>query len=424
MRIYNLFPLLAGPFSHWEPHLERAADMGFDWIFVNPMQKPGKSGSLYSIRDYFKINPALVDRLDRRSANDQVRRMVAKANSLGLRVMQDLVINHCAYDSALLKKHPEWFVQENGRVAHPYCMEDGHKVVWRDLAQFDHRHTSDGEGLYHYCRQVVEHLISLGFEGFRCDAAYQIPSSFWERLISEVKRAHPEVFFVAETLGCSAEQTKQTAAAGFDYIFNSSKWWDFSGPWLLEQYDLTRETVPSISFPESHDTPRLFAESGNNVAALEQRYLFSALFSAGVMMPMGYEFGFEKPLHVVETRPADWETTAVDLRDFIRHVNRVKRQQPVFQEESATLLLEHSNPSIMLMWKGSVRTNQEALLILNKNLSHQEHCFVEDLYRYIQGSPPLLDLSPQWAMDFLPTPFHFDLGPGMGRVLVTRAGSG
>ena len=35
MKIYNLFPLLAGPFPHWTPHLERAAAMGFDWVFVN-----------------------------------------------------------------------------------------------------------------------------------------------------------------------------------------------------------------------------------------------------------------------------------------------------------------------------------------------------------------------------------------------------
>jgi len=421
MRIYNVFPLLAGPVTHWGPHLERAADLGFDWIFVNPIQRTGKSGSLYSIKDYFRINPVLVDRSISASANAQVRRMVARAEKLGLRVMVDLVINHCAYDSPLLKKHPEWFVQENGKIAHPYCLEDGEKVVWHDLALFDHRHSSDAEGLYQYCCKVVEHLISLGFKGFRCDAAYQIPAQLWRRLIEEVRQAHPEVIFLAETLGCSADLTKETASAGFDYIFNSSKWWDFSGPWLLEQYDLTRETAPSISFPESHDTPRLFAESGGNVEALKQRYLFSALFSAGVMMPMGYEFGFEKPLHVVKTLPSDWEEAKVDLSDFIRHLNRIKSRYPVFQEESATLLLDHPNPSIMLMWKGSTKTNQEALLILNKNIWQQEHFQVDDLYRYVQSSP-LHDVSPEWAMDYLPSPFHFDLAPGMGRVLVTGAG--
>ena len=35
MIIYNLFPLLAGPFAQWDGHLNRAAAMGFDWVFVN-----------------------------------------------------------------------------------------------------------------------------------------------------------------------------------------------------------------------------------------------------------------------------------------------------------------------------------------------------------------------------------------------------
>ena len=62
MIIYNLFPPLAGTFGNWESHIERAADMGFDWIFVNPIQKPGQSRSLYSIADYFRINPRFLDR--------------------------------------------------------------------------------------------------------------------------------------------------------------------------------------------------------------------------------------------------------------------------------------------------------------------------------------------------------------------------
>lgn len=58
MIIYNLFPLLAGKFGEWEGHLLRASRMGFDWVFVNPVQRTGASGSLYSIADYFALNPS------------------------------------------------------------------------------------------------------------------------------------------------------------------------------------------------------------------------------------------------------------------------------------------------------------------------------------------------------------------------------
>lgn len=420
MKIYNLFPRLAGPLNRWKPHLERAADMGFDWIFVNPVQKLGRSRSLYSIKDYFQIDPWLLNARSSKSPEEQLREIASQAESLGLGMIVDLVINHCAYDSTLLKQHPEWFVKQGRRIAHPFCMHEGEKVVWRDLAQFDHQHTSDPEGLYRYCREIVEYLVGLGFKGLRCDAAYQLPSRFWARLIEETKRAHPETVFLAETLGCSADQTRETAQAGFDFIFNSSKWWDFSGSWLMDQYRLTREIVPSVSFPESHDTARAFAEFQQNVDAVKQRYFFSALFSAGVMIPMGFEFGFRKPLHVVDTTPDDWEKTDIDLTGYIKQINGIKSRHQIFDEESATQVLDHSNPEILLMRKTASRKRSEALIIMNKDAWNRQNFFSDNLYHLVQSEPPLFDVSPEWPLDYLPTPFQFELTPGMGRVLVTQ----
>jgi len=81
--------------------------------------------------------------------------------------------------------------EHDGRIANASCQHNGEQVVWSDLAQFDHPHTRDPEGLYRYCVRVVEHLLALGFDGFRCDAAYQIPQPVWQRLIREVKSRHP-----------------------------------------------------------------------------------------------------------------------------------------------------------------------------------------------------------------------------------------
>jgi starch synthase (maltosyl-transferring) len=418
MRIYNLFPLLAGPLKNWKTHLERAADLGFDWVFLNPIQQPGKSGSLYSIKDYFAINPALLDTGSTQPAEEQMREIVRYAQGLGLSMMVDLVINHCAYDSRLLQDHPKWFVREGGRIAHPHCLHEGQLVVWEDLARFDFG-TSEREPLVRFCKEVIDYLAGLGFRGFRCDAAYQIPQAVWSHLMNETRRARPDTVFAAETLGCSADQTKETARAGFDFIFNSSKWWDFSSAWLMEQYHLTRDTAPSISFPESHDTPRLFAESQGNLDLLKQRYLFAALFSAGVMMPMGYEYGFAKPLHVVNTRPSDWEETPNDLTDFIRSVNKIKANHEVFQEESLTEVLPHPNPGILVLWKAAPRSGREALLVLNKDPWNRQNFYTEDLYQYVQSTPPLTDVSPEWPMSFLPSPFAYELPPGVGRVLVS-----
>ena len=424
MIIYNLFPLLAGKFADWERHLSRATAMGFNWVFVNPIQRPGSSGSLYSIADYYDFNPLLVDQGSKKESAEQAKDMIDTAEKMGLKMMVDLVINHCSVDSDLLRSHPEWFLwKEKGRVAHPYCRENGKKVVWRDLAKFDHRHSKDNEGLCQFFFDTVKFLAKLGFKGFRCDAAYQVPSSLWKRLIHETKKMFPEVLFFAETLGCPPDQTRKTASAGFDYVFNSSKWWDFKSHWLMEQYGITRDIAPSVSFPESHDTVRLCEELKGNVEALKQRYLFSALFSAGVMMPIGFEFGFRKSLHVVKTRPENWEETDIDLSPFITKVNEIKAQRPVFQEEAVTEILHHRNPHILLMWKASVTTQEEALLVLNKDVSNQQHFYSENLGEYVQAGAPLVDSSPEQPMAYIPTPFPYDLGPGQGLVFITSRDS-
>jgi len=420
MKIYNLFPLLAGKFKDWKPHLARAAEMGFDWVFVNPIQYPGYSGSLYSIKDYFRLNPLFLDDSNELDPATQFKLTARAAEELGLKLTVDLVANHCAFDSPLVAEHPEWFLRERGRFVHPSCSEHQKKIVWKDLVQFDHKHSRDKDGLFQYVFRVVDFLVDLGFKGFRCDAAYQAPASFWKRLITETRRRYPGTRFLAETLGFSPCQTVQTASAGFDCIFNSSRWWDLHSPWLLEQYSLTREHTNSISFPESHDTARLAQELDGNLDGLKQRYFLAAFFSAGVMMPIGFEFGFRKKLHVVQTRPEDWEQTHLDLTGFVRRVNQAKAQNPVFLEDAPAEILPTDNPNILFLWKGSLRARQEALLILNKDILHQQYFHTDDLYQHVQAPGPLTDLSPEYPIEYLPTPYEYYLRPGQGIVLVTQ----
>jgi len=397
--------------------------MGFDWVFVNPVQRLGASRSLYSIADYFAFNPDFLEPASVASPEEQFHQTVAQVRQAGLKLMTDLVINHCAIDSHLTQEHPEWFVRgRDGKIINPSCEHEKKRVVWKDLAQFDYNHSKDGEGLYQYCFRVTEHLLSLGFEGFRCDAAYQVPKQFWRRLIHDIRSRHPHTVFLAETLGCSAEQTKETAKAGFDFVFNSSKYWNFHDWWLIEQYNLVREKCSSVSFPESHDTPRLCTEFNGNINGLKQRYLFSALFSAGVMMPIGFEFGFRKPLHVVKTTPADWENTEIDLCSYIAKVNSIKKEHPVFHEESVTNILHCHNPNILLLWKASAKRSAEALLILNKDLWHHQDFYTDNFRHFIQSGAPLRDVSPEYPLDYIHQPFHYGLRPGQGIVLVTTKG--
>ena len=335
--VYNLFPRLVGPTTRRPEHAARAAEMGFNWLYLNPWHYPGFSGSLYAVKEYGRLNPLFLPPGADPAGLEPLRDAVERIAALGVRPMMDLVINHTAKDSPLIAAHPEWYVRDaRGEVRSPFVVDpdDPTKVTtWGDLAEIDNEHSPDREGLWRHWAALVRESLELGFHGFRCDAAYKGPAALWRRLIQEARRVRPDAQFFAETLGAPLEQVVGLKEAGFDYFFNSSKWWDFREPWALEQHEELRRIAPSVAFPESHDTTRLAADTGGDEAVQRQRYAFAAAFSAGVMMTTGYEFGFRRQVGVVESVPSDWERRHWDLRAFVGRVNRLKLRHPLLQGE-------------------------------------------------------------------------------------------
>jgi len=424
--IYNLFPPLAGTIPQWEEHLDRIAAMGFTWIFLNPITTPGLSGSLYAVKDYYGLNPLFAPPAGQ-DPEAALGHFLKEAGRRGLKVMLDLVINHTAVDSPLVSQHPDWYAKdEGGRIKHPGAIDpaDATKVtVWGDLAELEYWPPPDPEGLLHYFDGVVAHYIRLGFLGFRADAAYKIPGDFWARLIGEARNLEPQVQFFAETLGCRLEECAQLSSAGFDFLYNSSKWWDFDQDWCLEQYNEFRAIAPSISFPESHDTERLAAASGGVPAAARQRYLFAAYFSTGVMMPLGYEYGFKKRLHVVKTRPQDWERPTYDLTPFIKSVNRMKKKCPVLLEEGPQVRVSPPGEPVALLLKSRESRKGRVLAVINRTDLPQE-VTLPDLPGLL--ADPLRawqDLTPDTIPLKLESPLKFTLPPTRMRLFYHAQGT-
>jgi starch synthase (maltosyl-transferring) len=375
--------------------LERAQRLGFNWVFINAFHYAGYSGSLYSIKDYYTIDPRLLDPAAG-PPMEQLSRMIETAKQLGLNLIMDLILNHTAFDSPLVNEHPQWYKRgADGKPAHPSAKEGDQRVVWGDLSEIDNAGSPDRENLWRYWLRLAEFYAALGFSGFRCDAAYKVPLELWRFLFQRLKQSHPNVAFFAESLGCPFAEILQLARTGFDFIFNSSKWWDFTEPWCLDQYRQTSQFVPSISFAESHDTDRLATELRNDQEAVKQRYLFSALFSAGVMMPIGFEYGFRRRLSVVDTRPQDWEALHWDLSDFITTVNSLKASHHVFNEEGPINLIDVGNPQICAFVKWSLDRSERALFLLNKDRRQTQSCDLTRLGHALNGTRQVQDVSPE-----------------------------
>ncbi len=357
-RIYNLFPPLCGPIAAWREHLPRIAHMNFDWLFLNPFHFPGFSGSLYAVKDYYRLNPLFRGQAHK-DDDSLIEAFVAAARKHGLAVMMDLVVNHTAKDSVLVERHPEWFAHEpDGSIRSPYAVDPADatkRTVWGDLAEIDYGSATVRQQLVAYWTEVVRHYLRLGITGFRCDAAYKVPTELWAPLIAEARRTTPEAEFHAETLGCRIEQVEALAGAGFDYLFNSVKWWDLEADWALEQYEAFRRIAPSIGFPESHDTERLVTELPDGITADDARrhyllrYALAACFSTGVLLPVGYEFGFKRRLDVVQTRPEHWETPLFDISAEIAGINRMRAACPALNEEGPQRRLSSDGSSLALL---------------------------------------------------------------------------
>ena len=304
--------------------------MGFDWVYVNPFHETGGSGSLYAISDPFRLDPRF---RDERAGDDddQIRAFAEEAASHGLKVMTDLVINHTANDARLARSGPDVYDRdETGGIRAPSRSIPTTRRSSRSGATSPSSTTASPPrrtSCSRYWDGYVARLQALGIRGFRCDAAYKVPPEVWRHLIGRAKARDRGCLFAAETLGCTFDETQATAGAGFDYLFNSFAWWDLRAPWALENYEALRTVAPSIAFPENHDMAahraRTPGTTRTQVArALKARYALAAFFSTGVLMPIGYEWGYRR------AAPRGRDHARAPREDRHRHLGLRRRHQP------------------------------------------------------------------------------------------------
>ena len=180
---------LHGTFADVEADLPRIRAMGVDVIWFMPihpigqLDKKGGLGCPYSIADYREVNPEYGTKAD-------FARLIERAHNLGLKVMIDVVYNHTAHDSVLVREHPEWFHQDGHGVPATTVPE------WSDVIDLKH----PNEGLSAYLIETLQGWARFGVDGFRCDVASLLPEEFWvnaRRALAEVK---PDVIWLAESV--------------------------------------------------------------------------------------------------------------------------------------------------------------------------------------------------------------------------------
>ena len=412
----------------WIDHFDRIKAMNFDWIYINPINYPGFSGSDYAIKNYYHYHPLYVTgKMDFENpeahvekGNMLLRNVCQEAEKRGMKIMMDLVINHTSFDSPLCEEHPDWYERDDdGHLIHPGAEDGEDWIEWKDLAQINNAHSSDRDNLWNYWLEMMLFYMDLGIRGFRCDAAYHVPNELWHFLIPRIKEKYPDALFLGETLGCLPQQVVDIAEAGFDFISNSFKWWDLKEQWFLEQNQEYSRYAPSISFPENHDTLRCADEFNGNQHQALLRYELGAYICSSISTTIGFEYGFQRQIHVVNANPSWWEPVRYDISDNIAKINEIKASYDILQEDNGIEMHQLNDGHLLIFTKES-RNGQEKIMVLANPDGHNMYMVRGLNVHSIMGSNRVKDISSRHRMEEVPEFLEYNLHPGEVKLLYVK----
>ena len=248
-----LHGLRAKGYSHvWYTGLIRHATTTDYTRYGIPSQHPaivkGKAGSPYAIVDYYDIDPDLADDVDNRM--QEFEQLLDRSHRAGLKVIIDFVPNHVARQYHSTAK-PEGvrdlgeddntsmgfsaannfyycpgtafqpYIDTYAGEAEPYaefpakatgndhfdaspCVNDWYETVKLNYgvdyldAGGRSDHFEPMPDTWVKMTDILMYWAAKGVDGFRCDMAEMVPSAFWHWAIAKVKKAYPEMIFVAE----------------------------------------------------------------------------------------------------------------------------------------------------------------------------------------------------------------------------------
>ena len=189
-------------------HLDYIADLGVTAIWLNPTQENDmESGSYhgYAITDYYQI--------DRRfGSNEDFCVLVEKAHEKNLKVVMDMIFNHCGSENYLFKDKPskDWFNYRSNYVQTSFktaSVMDIHASAFEKKIATDGWFTSVMPDFNQRNRHVARYLIQssiwwieyAGINGIRQDTHPYADFDFMSQWCKEVLDEYPYFNIVGET---------------------------------------------------------------------------------------------------------------------------------------------------------------------------------------------------------------------------------
>ncbi len=187
--IYEVFPRSfssEGNLNGVTNGLDRLKALGVTVLWLMPihpvgqLKKLGTNGSPYAVRDYYAVAPDY-------GSKEDLRHLIDEAHRRDMKVILDMVADHTAFDSVMMV-HPDFYKHDkNGRLISPHG--------WNDVAALDYSNPA----LRQYMIGVLMYWVkNFGVDGYRCDAAGEVPTDFWEQARSALDQVNPDILMLAE----------------------------------------------------------------------------------------------------------------------------------------------------------------------------------------------------------------------------------
>ncbi len=342
----------SGTFATAARRLPAIADMGFDGVYLPPIHPMGTSyrkgpnnsldagphdpGSPWAIGSpdggHDAIHP------DLGTVSDFVSFLrAAKKNNLEVAI--DLALQ-CSPDHPWVTEHPEWFTH---RVDGSIAYAENPPKKYQDIYPLDF--DNDENGLSDEVLRIVTHWIDLGVKIFRVDNPHTKPLRFWEWLMHEVAKVHPDVVFLAEAFTRPAP-LRALAQVGFQQSYTYFTWRNTKQE--LEEYlsELSHETSDYLRPNLFVNTPDILTEylQFGGQPAYRIRAAIAATASPIWGVYSGYELienvarpGSEENIdnEKYEYRPRDWakaEQNGTSLAPYLGQLNRIRREHPALRQ--------------------------------------------------------------------------------------------
>ncbi|WP_455640096.1 glycoside hydrolase family 13 protein [Parabacteroides sp.] len=191
-----------------ENHLDYFSELGVTAVWLNPIQEndmPEGSYHGYAITDYYNVDPRL-------GSNDEFRQMVAAAHGKGLKIVMDMIFNHCGSEHFFFKDKPsaDWFNFQDHYTQTSYQtmpQMDVHRSDYDKTKSVDGWFTESMPDLNQRNRHVATYLIQnsiwwieyAGIDGIRQDTHPYADFDMMARWCRAVKAEYPDFNIVGET---------------------------------------------------------------------------------------------------------------------------------------------------------------------------------------------------------------------------------